>query len=167
MNPICEYLVITCQSSIKFWCRKAMVHPVKDFIFNHTHCCMFVLLLMGDCMFICVLPFTHPSPSAYSSCPDTSRTTAILPSPAMLLCVNTICDSHFWPNKLFPYHRQQKIQSLEESLIPTYLSKLGHVSSIQTARNSCYENLLAGISYAPWAKSKLDSLKCRSKIISR
>lgn len=86
-----------------------MVPSVKDFIFNHFHYCMFVLLLTGDWVFICMLPSIHPSPSGYFSCPDTSRTTAILPSPVMLMCANAICDSYFRPNKLFPYHGQQKI----------------------------------------------------------
>ena len=162
MNPVCAYLVITCQSSIKFWYKKATVPSVKDFIFNHSHYRMFVLLLMGDCMFICLLSFIHPLPSGSYSHPNTSRTMGkdfAFPSNA------SVCEWHLWQLFLtsFPIMGSKKIRSLEESLIPTYLSKLGHASSIQTARNSCHENLLAGADLRPLSKDQIGQSEIQVK----
>lgn len=89
---------------LKFWGKKATVFSVKDFMCNHSHYLLLVILLIGDCKFTHVLPFTCPSPSGYPLHSHTSGTMAVLPppiptlSPGMLEGVNGIHGSCFWPN---------------------------------------------------------------------
>ena len=185
MNPVCAWLVITCQSSSKFWYKKATGSSMKGFVFSHYHYHMFVFFLMDDFKLIHVPPFTRPPTSGYSLYPSTSSWTIIrichswvgpwplcflsaiptLPlSPELSLASVIVI---FDQITLFPYHRECEIESLEELFGPTHLSKLGHAILLQTPRSSCCENLLAGISCAPSARTELDSLKCRTKISSR
>lgn len=123
--------------------------------------------------------FTHPPTRGYSLQPCTStwtiirsRTLAVLPPlcntyfASVTRAVTGTCGCCFWPNTQFLCHRTHEMESLEEPFAPTHLSKLGRAVLLQTARSSYCENLQAGVSCAPSARTELGSPKCRSKISS-
>lgn len=72
MNPVCARLAITCQSSSKFWYKKATASSMKDLVFSHSHYHMFVFFLMDHFKLIHVPLITHAPASGYTLYPSTS-----------------------------------------------------------------------------------------------
>lgn len=75
-----------------------------------------------------------------------------------------ICDGYFWPNTLFPYHREHEIESLEEPFAPAHLSKQQEAVSVNTYWQVSAMPLQQGQDWTIWSAGKKSVQgKCRGK----